>query len=272
MEQARRDAARAAAQERAERERQAADAADAVRQVLPCEVCGLQRSAGLCEACGIRRRTEAAIVEAGLVAATWSADLDDPGDVAAVAAHVRASLEADIAQAVERQTATMRELSRRAFPEAEAVPHDELAVIEQARAQRRRQAAATEAAALRRAREEKAGRQVEPQRLEKTAQPASTTTAANTSAAAPAPCIRLMERMVPPRPRARGRPLYCRLPAAGASGIRTRPVDPRGTQEDRFHGNPQQRITYRPPLLHEEASNAICGKSLGDRCCTNGFR
>ncbi|MFF9607598.1 hypothetical protein ACF1GY_35950 [Streptomyces sp. NPDC014684] len=98
-EQGRRDAARAAAQERAERERQAAAAADAVRQALPCEDCGLQRSAGLCEACGFRRRTEAAIVEAGLIAATWSADLDDPGDVAAVAAHVRASLEADIERA-----------------------------------------------------------------------------------------------------------------------------------------------------------------------------
>jgi hypothetical protein len=98
-EQARREAARAAAQERAERERQAAAAADAVRQALPCEDCGLQRSAGLCEACGFRRRTEAAIVEAGLVAATWSADLDDADDVAAVAAHVRASLEADIERA-----------------------------------------------------------------------------------------------------------------------------------------------------------------------------
>ncbi len=98
-EQARRDAARAAAQERAEHERQAAAAADAVRQALPCEDCGLQRSAGLCEACGFRRRTEAAIVEAGLIAATWSADLDDANDVAAVVAQVRASLEADIERA-----------------------------------------------------------------------------------------------------------------------------------------------------------------------------
>ncbi|MFF9497247.1 hypothetical protein [Streptomyces flaveolus] len=98
-EQARRDAARAAAQERAERERQAAAAADAVRQALPCEDCGLQRSAGLCEACGFRRRTEAAIVEAGLIAATWSADLDDANDVATVAVHVRGSLEADIERA-----------------------------------------------------------------------------------------------------------------------------------------------------------------------------
>ncbi|MGX1887023.1 hypothetical protein [Streptomyces sp. NPDC055287] len=38
-------------------------------------------------------------VEAGLVAATWSAALDDPSDTAAVAADVRASLEADIAKA-----------------------------------------------------------------------------------------------------------------------------------------------------------------------------
>lgn len=98
-ERTRRDAARAVAQERAERERQAAAAADAVRQALPCKDCGLQRSAGLCEACGFRRRTEAAIVEAGLVAATWSADLDDPGAVAAVATHVRASLAADIERA-----------------------------------------------------------------------------------------------------------------------------------------------------------------------------
>ncbi|MEV0694855.1 hypothetical protein [Streptomyces sp. NPDC050388] len=98
-EQARRDVARAAAQERAERERAAAAAADAVRQALPCEDCGQERSAGLCEACGFRRRTEAAIVEAGLVAATWSAALDDADDVAAVAVRVRASLEADIERA-----------------------------------------------------------------------------------------------------------------------------------------------------------------------------
>ncbi|MGV9758557.1 DciA family protein [Streptomyces tricolor] len=50
-----------------------------------------------------------------------------------------------IAEAVERQTKAMRELSRRAFPEQVAVP-------------RRRQAAATEAAALRRARSERAAR------------------------------------------------------------------------------------------------------------------
>lgn len=43
-------AARAEAEARAERERQTAAAADAVRQVLPCEDCGQQQAAGLCEA------------------------------------------------------------------------------------------------------------------------------------------------------------------------------------------------------------------------------
>lgn len=64
-----------------------------------------------------------------------------------------------IAEAVERQTAAMRELSRRAFPEPDAVPDDAPASIEATRAQRRRQAAATEAAALRRARQERAARE-----------------------------------------------------------------------------------------------------------------
>ncbi|WP_346177207.1 hypothetical protein [Streptomyces cuspidosporus] len=94
--QARRDAARAAAQERAEAERAAAAAADAVHQELACEDCGQRRAAGLCEACGYRRRTEALVVEAGLVTATWAADLGDAADVAAVTGHVRASLEAGI--------------------------------------------------------------------------------------------------------------------------------------------------------------------------------
>ncbi len=95
-EQARRDEARAAAQERSEREREAAAAADAVRQAPACEDCGQEQAGGLCEACGYRRRTEALTVEAGLVAATWAAVLDDPADVAAVTADVRASLAADI--------------------------------------------------------------------------------------------------------------------------------------------------------------------------------
>ncbi|MEU0163351.1 hypothetical protein ABZ154_32330 [Streptomyces sp. NPDC006261] len=96
-EQARREAARAADQERVEREAEAAAAADAVRQVLACEDCGQDRAAGLCEACGYRRRTEALIVEAGMVAATWSVNLTDPGAVAAVAADVRGATEREIA-------------------------------------------------------------------------------------------------------------------------------------------------------------------------------
>ncbi|MEU1458067.1 hypothetical protein [Streptomyces avermitilis] len=64
-----------------------------------------------------------------------------------------------IAQAVERQTAAMRALSRRAFPEPDTVADDAPALIEQVRAQRRCQAAATVAAALRRARAAKAGLQ-----------------------------------------------------------------------------------------------------------------
>ncbi|MFF4179503.1 DUF721 domain-containing protein [Streptomyces sp. NPDC001750] len=64
-----------------------------------------------------------------------------------------------IADAVKRQTAAMRELSYRAFPEPGAVADDAPAPIEQALVQRRRQAAASEAAALRRARAERAARE-----------------------------------------------------------------------------------------------------------------
>ncbi|WP_326681018.1 hypothetical protein [Streptomyces sp. NBC_01237] len=92
----RRDEARTAALSRAEGERRTAAAADAVRQMLACEDCGQERAGGLCEACGYRRRTEVLIVEAGMVAATWAAVLDDRADVDAVTADVRASLAADI--------------------------------------------------------------------------------------------------------------------------------------------------------------------------------
>ncbi|MFJ4966782.1 hypothetical protein ACIP6P_30760 [Streptomyces sp. NPDC088729] len=97
VKKARREEARAADQERAERERAAAAAADAVRQALACEDCGQQQAGGLCEACGYRRRTEALIVEAGMVAATWSADLADQADIAAVTAEARAALEREVA-------------------------------------------------------------------------------------------------------------------------------------------------------------------------------
>ncbi|MGW6880201.1 DUF721 domain-containing protein [Streptomyces goshikiensis] len=63
-----------------------------------------------------------------------------------------------IAEAVERQTAAMRELSQRAFPEPDVVADDAPAPIEQARAERRRQADASRAAALHRARAERAQR------------------------------------------------------------------------------------------------------------------
>ncbi|MEU2740100.1 DciA family protein [Streptomyces sp. NPDC007095] len=80
----------------------------------------------------------------------------------AIEAHRQAAppsrVDQGIAEAAERQTAAMRELSRRAFPEPDIVPDDAPTQIEQARVQRRRQAAATEAAALRRARQERAAR------------------------------------------------------------------------------------------------------------------
>ncbi|MCX4231777.1 hypothetical protein [Streptomyces ortus] len=90
--QARRDAARAAAAQRAEAERATAAAADAVRQALPCGDCGRAQAAGLCEVCDHRRQTEALIGEAGLLTAVWSADLADPGNVAAVAAGARTTI------------------------------------------------------------------------------------------------------------------------------------------------------------------------------------
>ncbi|MFJ6437820.1 hypothetical protein [Streptomyces sp. NPDC091416] len=96
-EKARREEARAAAQERAEHQRAAAAAAERVRPALACEDCGQQQAGELCEACGYRRRTAEAMVEAGLTAATWAADLDDAGDVALVTSGVRASLEQEIA-------------------------------------------------------------------------------------------------------------------------------------------------------------------------------
>jgi hypothetical protein len=65
-------------------------------------------------------------------------------------------LDPGIAEAVERQTRAMRELSRRAFPELEVSSDDQPAPIEAARVQRRREAEATRAAALRRARAERA--------------------------------------------------------------------------------------------------------------------
>ncbi|GHB33024.1 hypothetical protein [Streptomyces chryseus] len=97
-EQDRRAAARAEAAALAEAERQAAAAA---LRVLPCEDCGQEQAAGLCEVCGYRRRTEALTVEAGMLAAAVSADLDDSQAVAAVLVHVRATLQVTGQKAVD---------------------------------------------------------------------------------------------------------------------------------------------------------------------------
>ncbi|MFF4393276.1 hypothetical protein ACFY0G_42170 [Streptomyces sp. NPDC001552] len=97
-EQDRRAAARADAAALAEAERQAAAAA---LGVLPCEDCGQEQAGGLCEVCGYRRRTEALTVEAGMVAAAWSADLDDSQAVAAVLVHVRERLQVAARKAVD---------------------------------------------------------------------------------------------------------------------------------------------------------------------------
>ncbi|MCX5278191.1 hypothetical protein [Streptomyces virginiae] len=91
-------------------------------------------------------------------------DMAPPGFHRALTAHLavpRAQhVSSGVTEAIERQNRAMRELSRRAFPEADVVPDDAPAPIEQARLQRRRQAAVTKAAALRRARAERAGRTV----------------------------------------------------------------------------------------------------------------
>ncbi|WP_030643920.1 MULTISPECIES: DciA family protein [Streptomyces] len=90
----------------------------------------------------------------------------------ALAAHQEAvpprRVDQGIAEAVERQTAAMRELSRRAFPESDVVRDDAPAPLEVIRAQRRREVAATHAAALRRAHSECA-QQAEAQPLGRTA-------------------------------------------------------------------------------------------------------
>ncbi|WP_371097734.1 hypothetical protein [Streptomyces sanglieri] len=98
-EQARREADRAAARDRAERESEAAAVAEAVRQAMPCEDCGQARAAGLCEACGHRRQTETLIGEAGLLAAAGSADLTGLGSIAAVTAGARTAIGHSIATA-----------------------------------------------------------------------------------------------------------------------------------------------------------------------------
>ncbi len=78
----------------------------------------------------------------------------------ALAAHQEAApprrVDPGIAEAVERQTKAMRELSRRAFPEPAVVPGDGPAPLDAARVERRCQADAVHAAAVLRARQERA--------------------------------------------------------------------------------------------------------------------
>ncbi|MFJ9729393.1 hypothetical protein ACIRP3_42330 [Streptomyces sp. NPDC101209] len=83
---------------------------------------------------GFRRRTEAAITEAGLVAATWAADLDDAADVAAVAAHVQATLEADIESAHQQFLQLMEpgELDADRVAAASVLAFNALQVVQQA--------------------------------------------------------------------------------------------------------------------------------------------
>jgi len=80
----------------------------------------------------------------------------------ALAAHQQAApprlADPDITEAVERQTRAMRELSRRAFPEPQAMPDDVLAALAAVRARRRRESETSHAAALRKAREDRAAR------------------------------------------------------------------------------------------------------------------
>nr|WP_237308063.1 hypothetical protein [Streptomyces sp. SAT1] len=143
-ERARRDAARAAAAEQTERERQAAAAAGAIRQALACEDCGQDQAAGLCEACGYLRRTEAAVVEAGLVAATWSAALTDQGDVAAVTTEVRATMEREIADVRATYLSAMDPADQEADPvgTASVLAYGALHTVEQLLREYRRNALA----------------------------------------------------------------------------------------------------------------------------------
>ncbi|MEV6439831.1 DciA family protein [Streptomyces anulatus] len=88
-------------------------------------------------------------------------DMASPGFHQALAAHQAVKparrIDLGVTEAMERQNRAMRELSRRAFPEAPASQDDAPASIEAPRDQRRRTAAAAQAAALRRARAERAG-------------------------------------------------------------------------------------------------------------------
>nr|WP_238842359.1 hypothetical protein [Streptomyces sp. FR1] len=138
-----RAAARAEAEAQALVERERAVAEAAVRQAVACEDCGRERSAGLCEACDHRRQVEVLIGEAGLLAATWSADLTDPAAVAAVAAEVRTAIEGAIAAAWEQfQQITDPAVLEAAGPDAveDAAAHNAMLTAESAAAEYRHEA------------------------------------------------------------------------------------------------------------------------------------
>ncbi|MYW47291.1 hypothetical protein [Streptomyces sp. SID161] len=76
----------------------------------------------------------------------WSAGPPAKGYCRAIEAHRQAArpslADPGIAEAVERQTAAMRALNRRAFPEPDFVPGDPPAPVEQVRLERTRRQAA----------------------------------------------------------------------------------------------------------------------------------
>ncbi|TGB10835.1 DUF721 domain-containing protein [Streptomyces palmae] len=109
------------------------------------------------------RREAPAAAPDGAQAPVTTREMGSAGFHQALAAHQAvvppSRVDPSIAEAVERQTAAMRALSRRAFPEPEQASGDQPAPIEQARTERRRQADVSHAAALRRARAERAARE-----------------------------------------------------------------------------------------------------------------
>jgi hypothetical protein len=109
------------------------------------------------------RATESApAAAAGPEAPVKTRELASEGYHQALAAHQAVAparrVDPGIAEAVERQTRAMRELSRRAFPEPVS-SEEQPAPLDAVRVQRRRESEATRALAVRRARAERAARQ-----------------------------------------------------------------------------------------------------------------
>ncbi|MFF8513221.1 hypothetical protein ACF064_34715 [Streptomyces sp. NPDC015492] len=140
---ARQAAFRAEAEAHAVVERERAAAEVAVRQAVACEECGREGSAGLCEVCHHRRQTEVLIGEAGLLAATWSADPTDRAAVAAVTAKARRAIEDAIEDTwAEFQQITDPAALAAAGPEAveDAAAHNAFVTAESAAAEYRHEA------------------------------------------------------------------------------------------------------------------------------------